>query len=155
MGIEIERKFLLVNESWREFACDGVDYRQGYLNRSDRCSVRARLGGGKAKLNIKSAEFGVSRSEFEYEIPVADARQILDGLCRSPLVEKTRYVVTHAGHDWEVDVFSGDNHGLVVAEIELAHIDEAFEKPQWAGEEVTHESRYYNVCLVEHPYKNW
>jgi len=155
MGIEIERKFLVADESWRESASEGISYRQGYLNRSDRSSVRVRIGDGKAKLNIKSAELGSSRSEFEYTIPVTDAEQILDELCAAPLVEKTRYIVAHAGHDWEVDVFSGDNRGLLVAEIELSHVTEEFERPAWAGQEVTDEARYYNVCLVENPFKNW
>ena len=155
MGIEIERKFLVTDDSWRQWAGKPTSYRQGYLNKTQKCSVRVRVGDGKAHLNIKSAELGASRSEFEYEVPLADGQQILDRLCTLSVVEKSRYVVAHAGHDWEVDVFDGDNAGLVVAEIELDHVEQEFELPQWTGAEVTDDSRYYNVCLAEHPFKEW
>lgn len=155
MATEIERKFLVRNDSWRQQARDDIRMRQGYLASGEGCSIRVRSGGGKAHLNIKSATLGVWRREYDYPIPLCDAEELLDHLCARPLIEKTRYHVEHAGHIWEVDVFEGDNAGLIVAEIELDSEDESFEKPAWAGEEVSHDPRYYNVCLVKHPYKEW
>lgn len=155
MATEIERKFLVKDDGWRGAADDGMRMRQGYLSGGAASSVRVRTGGGHAHLNIKSATLGVWRREYEYAIPLADADEMLDHLCDGPLIEKTRYHVDHLGHCWEVDVFEGDNAGLVVAEIELASEDEAFEKPGWAGDEVSHDPRYYNVSLVKHPYKEW
>ncbi len=155
MAIEIERKFLVLNDSWRSAAGAGVRYRQGYLSNAGPASVRVRIGGGRAHLNLKSATLNMQRSEYEYEIPLADAEEMLDGLALRPLIEKTRYEVHHGAHVWEVDVFEGDNAGLVVAEVELSSPDEAVELPDWAGEEVTDDARYYNVCLVQHPFKDW
>jgi adenylate cyclase len=155
MATEIERKFLVKDDSWREDAEPGVRYRQGYLSSAKSCSIRVRVAGERGYLNIKSATLGVTRTEHEYPIPLSDAEEMLVDLCEGPLIEKTRYRVPHKGHIWEVDVFGGDNEGLVVAEIELDHPDESFELPAWAGEEVSHDPRYYNVCLVEHPYKHW
>jgi adenylate cyclase len=155
MGTEIERKFLLSDERWRALAGPGVKYRQGYIEGGSRASVRVRVAAGRAYLNIKSATLGVLRTEYEYGIPVADAEEMLESLCVHPLIEKTRYLVEHAGHTWEIDVFEGDNEGLVVAEIELGARDEPFERPAWLGEEVSHDPRYYNVSLVRHPYKDW
>jgi adenylate cyclase len=155
MATEIERKFLVVDDSWRRAAGERIRMRQGYLVGGEACSIRVRTGGGKAHLNIKSATLGVWRREYDYPIPLGDAEEMLEHLCRRPLIEKTRYHVAHAGHTWEVDVFEGDNAGLVVAEIELAHEDENFARPAWLGKEVSHDHRYYNVCLVKHPYKEW
>lgn len=155
MATEIERKFLVRNDTWRKHAAEGVFYRQGYLSSTPGCSMRVRSGGGKGYLNLKSATLGVTRKEYEYEVPEQDANEMLDLFCEGPLIEKTRYNVEHAGHIWEVDVFAGDNDGLIVAEIELDDADEAFELPDWAGEEVSHDPRYYNVCLVTHPFKDW
>jgi adenylate cyclase len=155
MATEIERKFLLRDESWKEGAETGTLFRQGYMIGGEKASVRVRIEGDQANLNIKSATLGVRRSEFEYPIPLEDARVLLDELCEKPLIEKTRHLVKHAGHTWEIDVFSGDNAGLVVAEIELYHEDEAFERPPWLGEEVSDDPRYYNVCLVREPYSKW
>ncbi|MEJ2060090.1 MAG: CYTH domain-containing protein [Gammaproteobacteria bacterium] len=155
MGREVERKFLVISEAWRDRVDRSVRYRQGYLNQSGNASVRVRVSDQKAHLNIKGATLGVERQEYEYEIPLAEAHEILSTLCEGPLIEKTRHYVEHAGHVWEVDVFEGDNAGLVVAEIELAEPEEAFERPDWLGEEVSHDPRYYNVCLVKHPYKDW
>ena len=155
MATEIERKFLVTDDSWRTAVAKQSFYRQGYLASSDGASVRVRVADGKAYLNIKSMTLGISRHEFEYMIPLADAEEMLDELCLGPKIEKTRYFVEHLGHAWEVDVFEGDNAGLIVAEIELDSEDEAFEKPSWAGDEVSEEERYYNVCLVKHPYKDW
>lgn len=155
MAREIERKFLVTGEGWREAVERRAHYRQGYLASDKFCSIRVRVSDSEAFLNIKSATLGIQRQEYEYPIPLADAQEILDGLCEGPLIEKTRHYVRHGGHLWEVDVFEGDNAGLVVAEIELEHEDEAFERPPWIGEEVSHDPRYYNVCLVRHPYKTW
>jgi adenylate cyclase len=114
-----------------------------------------RIEGERANLNIKSATLGVRRQEFEYPIPLAEAEEILDTLCEQPQIEKIRYLLPYGGHTWEIDVFAGENEGLVVAEIELASEDEAFERLAWLGEEVSGDTRYYNVCLVRHPYREW
>ncbi len=155
MATEIERKFLVNDDSWRGAVSKKSFFRQGYLASSDGASVRVRVSDDKANLNIKSMTLGVSRYEFEYAIPLSDAEEMLDKLCLGPKIEKVRYFVEHLGHTWEVDVFEGDNAGLIVAEIELDAEDEAFEKPSWAGDEVSDDERYYNVCLVTHPYKDW
>ena len=155
MASEIERKFLVRDDSWRAAVTAAVSMRQGYLPGQETASVRVRIAGGDARLNIKSATLAVSRLEYEYPLPLADAEEMLERLCAGPLIEKTRHHVPWEGHLWEVDVFSGDNAGLVVAEIELGHPDEPFARPPWLGEEVSHDPRYYNVSLVEHPYKGW
>ncbi len=155
MGVEIERKFLVKDDSWRAQAGAGVRYVQGYLAGNERASVRVRLEGDAARLNIKSATLGVCRREYEYAIPREDAEEMLAHLCRRPLIEKLRYHLRHGDHEWEIDEFLGDNAGLVVAEIELASEDEPFRRPPWLGEEVSHDPRYYNVNLVDHPYKDW
>lgn len=155
MAIEIERKFLLRNDDWRAEADSGTRMRQGYFAGPRRASIRVRVEGESANLNIKSAELGIRRLEFEYPVPLAEAEEMLDSLCEKPLVEKTRFRVRHAGTDWEVDVFAGENAGLVVAEIELPSEDAVFEKPAWLGDEVSHDPRYYNVSLVTHPYCDW
>ncbi len=155
MGVEIERKFLVLDDSWRETAPAGIRYRQGYLGTDPDRSVRVRVSGDRAWLGIKSATVALTRREYEYEIPASDAHAILEELCRKPLIEKTRFVVEHHGHAWEVDVFEGDNVGLIVAEIELKAEDEAFALPAWAGEEVSGDVRYYNQRLSEHPYSRW
>lgn len=155
MSLEIEKKFLVQDDSWRASARPGVRYRQGYLSESGPGSVRVRIGGERAFLNIKSATLAQQRLEYEYEIPLDDAEEMLDRVCLEPLVEKTRYEVEHEGHTWEVDVFEGDNEGLIVAEIELEDVNEPFALPSWAGEEVSDDPRYYNVCLVKRPYKSW
>ena len=152
MAIEIERKFLLKNAYWKEQADAGINYSQGYLLGSQHASVRVRLQGEHAFLNIKSATIDITRQEYEYEIPLADAVEMLDTLCEKPLIKKVRY---HENHVWEIDVFEGDNYGLVVAEIELTDIDEPFAKPDWLGAEVSDDARYYNVNLVKHPFNNW
>lgn len=155
MSYEIERKFLVTDDRWREVADQGEEMRQGYLAGGTWGSVRVRLSGMQARLNIKGATVGATRREFEYPIPPEDARMLLDELCGGPLIEKTRFRVRHADHVWEVDVFAGDNAGLIVAEIELDAADEAFEPPAWVGAEVTDDPRYYNVSLVEHPFIRW
>ena len=155
MGLEIERKFLLRNDAWRDHADGGTPYRQGYLVGSERASVRVRIEGEVARLNIKSATLGIRRQEYEYAIPIEEAEEMLETLCEQPQIEKTRYKVPYAGRIWEVDVFAGANTGLMVAEVELASEDEKLQLPDWAGEEVSDDPRYYNVCLVKHPYTAW
>ena len=155
MATEIERKFLVTSDAWLEDADAGTLFRQGYLLGSEKASVRVRIEGERANLNIKSATLGIWRREYEYPIPLDEALELLEHLCDKPQIEKTRYHVPVGGHIWEVDVFAGDNAGLVVAEVELTSEDEAFEIPAWAGAEVSHDTRYYNVCLTRHPYKDW
>lgn len=154
MGIEIERKFLLANDRWRGLG-EATLMRQGYLVADPVRTVRVRIEGERAVITVKSKSTGASRGEWEYEIPVADAAELLDGLCEQPLVEKVRHRIAHRGHVWEVDEFLGQNAGLVVAEIELGAEDEAFEKPDWIGAEVTGEARYYNSNLIRTPYSTW
>ncbi|BBL71174.1 CYTH domain-containing protein [Methylogaea oryzae] len=155
MAIEIEKKFLLADERWRAEVTESAPMRQGYLNREQRCSVRVRTSGKQAWLNIKSATIGAQRQEFEYEIPLEDADCMLDTLSHQPLIEKVRHYVPYQGHLWEIDEFAGDNAGLIVAEIELSHPDEHFARPDWLGQEVTMDVRYYNTSLSRHPYRNW
>lgn len=155
MGVEIERKFLVTGDQWKAQAERAVRMRQGYLANTERASVRVRSDGDQADINIKSLTLGVHRREFEYSIPLAEADEMLDDLCMQPLIEKTRHFVRCGDHLWEVDVFEGENDGLVVAEVELDAVDEAFEKPVWAGAEVSDDPRYYNVCLIEHPFSQW
>jgi adenylate cyclase len=155
MAIEIEHKFLLANDQWRNCVTQSVRYRQGYLSSQATSSIRVRISDDQAWLNIKSATIGTHRHEYEYEIPLADANEILDKLCRKPLIEKTRHFVVDNGHTWEIDEFDGDNQGLIVAEIELSEIGKAFVKPAWLGEEVTDDMRYYNNNLSQHPYSEW
>ena len=154
MGEEIERKFLVVGDRWRERAT-GTLFRQGFLSTEPVRTVRVRVAGERAWLTIKGKTVGASRTEYEYPIPVEDGQHMLDTLCKRPLIEKTRYALDAGSHTWEIDVFEGDNAGLVVAEIELGAEDEPFEKPAWLGEEVTHDPRYFNSNLVEHPYRDW
>jgi len=153
VGQEIERKFLVDVARWRP-AGAGVAFRQGYLSSHPERTVRVRLEGDAGKLTIKGKTSGVSRLELEYAIPRADAEQLL-ALCERPLIEKVRHTEEHAGKTWEIDVFGGENEGLVVAELELASEDEPFERPPWALEEVSHDPRYYNASLVRAPYRTW
>lgn len=155
MGTEIERKFTLKNALWRQNVSKSQRYVQGYLAGNERTSVRVRIAGDTANINIKSATLGIYRQEYEYDIPLDDAEKMLEDLCEKPLIDKVRHIVIHAGKTWEIDEFSGDNHGLIVAEIELDAEDEAFDLPDWADEDVSHDKRYYNVCLVKHPFKDW
>jgi adenylate cyclase len=154
MGIEIERKFLLKGDGWRGLGQPTL-MRQGYLVADPVRTVRVRIEGERAVITIKSKTTGASRGEWEYEIPVPDAAELLERLCEQPLVEKVRHRIEHAGHTWEVDEFRGENAGLVVAEIELGSEDEAFERPDWIGQEVTDDPRYYNSSLIRLPYSKW
>lgn len=154
MAKEIERKFLIDLEKIGSLN-DGTIIKQGYISTKDNTVVRVRLAGSKAYLTLKGENKGVTRLEFEYEIPVGDALEMIDALCNGPVVEKTRYLVVHSGHTWEVDIFDGDNKGLVVAEIELESEDEAFDLPHWVTTEVSGDVRYYNSSLLDNPFKNW
>ena len=151
MGVEIERKFK-VKEHFRPTGV-GIEMAQGYLSRDPRRTVRIRSAGIQGFLTIKGETCGATRSEYEYEIPAEEARELL-ALCDTPLVEKTRYVEMFCGKRWEVDIFHGANEGLRVAEIELA-AEEEFALPEWVGDEVTGERRYYNAALIAHPYSAW
>lgn len=152
MAIEIERKFLVHGDTWRD--APAVFYSQGYLSRAKERTVRVRIAGEEAFLTIKGVTTGASRAEFEYPIPLWDARNLL-ALCEQPLIEKYRRKILYEGFVWEVDEFLGDNAGLVIAEIELPTEDAIFSKPVWAGVEVTSDSRYYNSNLAIQPYSRW
>ena len=154
MGQEIEKKFLLADNSWRGLAA-GIPYRQGYLNSGNGATVRIRTADNLGLLTIKGPDEGGVKLEFEYEIPINEAREMLDRLCRGPLIEKIRYRIPFAGFTWEVDEFKGNNDGLLLAEIELDFVGQEFVKPAWIGPEVTGDSRYYNASLVHHPYSRW
>jgi len=156
MPTEIEHKFLLKDDSWRDAnIIKSVRYRQGYMVSNEASSIRVRISDHDAYLNIKGATIGVKRLEYEYPIPEQDAQELLDQLCSKPLIEKTRFYVEYEGHTWEIDVFEGDNEGLVVAEIEISEEGQDFPLPAWIGKEVSDDPRYYNSCLVNHPYKEW
>lgn len=154
MGREIERKFLLAGDGWRSLA-EGVPYRQGYLCSSRERTVRVRIAGSRGLLTVKGPTRGATRSEFEYEIPLADARELLDTLCPQPQIDKRRYTIPYAEMVWEVDEFFGVNQGLIVAEIELEHEDQDFVRPEWIGAEVTDDPRYANAALCAAPYTTW
>lgn len=154
MGIEIERKFLVTSDGWKGQG-HGEFMRQGYICSDPARIVRVRIEGQCAMLTIKAKTVGISRGEWEYPIPLADAQQLLDGLCEKPLIEKTRYRIPIDGFTWEVDEFRGENAGLVVAEIELASEAETFVKPAWIGLEVSHDHRYANANLFKHPFQSW
>jgi len=154
MGVEIERKFLLQGDGWRNQGQSTL-LRQGYLSSHKDRTVRVRIAGDEAFLTIKSRNVGARRGEWEYPIPVAEAAELLDGLCEQPLIEKYRHRIQQGRHVWEVDEFLGVNAGLVVAEIELDSEDEAFDKPDWIGEEVTGDVRYLNSNLIKQPYTSW
>ncbi len=154
MGKEIERKFLVDTAAWMPQGA-GVHFKQGYLNSQKERVVRVRIEGEQAKLTIKGISVGMTRSEFEYAIPLDDAAVLLDQLCEQPLIDKHRHKEVHGGKLWEVDVFHGDNEGLVVAEIELGAEDEPFEQPAWAVREVSSDPRYFNSNLLKNPFKRW
>jgi CYTH domain-containing protein len=154
MATEVERKYLVDTELWRPLGT-GVLYRQGYLSSIKERVVRVRIVGEFGFLTVKGITSGISRLEFEYPIPREDAVIILDKLCERPLIEKTRHREVFAERTWEIDVFHGDNEGLVVAEIEVASPTDAIALPPWAGTEVSNDPRYFNSNLVAHPYKGW
>ena len=154
MGIEIERKFLVKDETWRTLA-RGKKYLQGYLSSNKDRTVRIRTIGNKGYLTIKGIAKGAVRVEYEYEIPAAEARAMLNDLCEKPLIEKIRYKIEYYGLVWEVDEFHGENQGLIIAEVELEFKDQKFEKPEWIGAEVTGDSKYFNSNLIHYPYNQW
>ncbi|MBU0663782.1 MAG: CYTH domain-containing protein [Proteobacteria bacterium] len=154
MGTEIERKFLVTGDAWRGMAT-GTEYRQGYLGSDQGRTVRVRIAGDKAFLTIKGKSSGISRMEYEYQIPVEDARVLLAELCEQPIIEKKRYRISYQGFVWEVDEFFGENEGLLVAEIELEEEGQEFEKPPWVGMEVSSDRRYANASLVKTPFSIW
>jgi CYTH domain-containing protein len=154
MALEIERKFLVVNDEWKKKA---KPYRviQGYLQTAKECTIRVRVVDDKAALTIKGENIGATRQEYEYAIPVIDALEILENLCVNPLIDKTRYLLDYRGLTWEIDEFHRENEGLVIAEVELKSEQMKIEYPSWLGEEVTGNERYYNSYLSVHPYKTW
>ncbi len=154
MGREIERKFLVVGDAWRELA-PGTTYRQGYLSTVKERTVRVRTIGDKGYLTIKGITVGATRAEYEYEIPAAEANEMLDDLCERPIIEKTRYKIPCGGLTWEVDEFAGVNQGLIVAEVELDEESQEITPPDWAGEEVTGDPKYFNANLVAKPFSTW
>jgi adenylate cyclase len=154
VSIEIERKFLVRDDRWRSLG-QGVLLRQGYLSSSPERIVRVRIEGDRAMLTIKGRTHGATRAEWEYPIPTADAQAFLDNLCERPLIEKYRYRIPFDGLVWEVDEFLGENAGLIVAEVELESEDQPFARPEWIGDEVTHDARYFNANLLRHPYSKW
>jgi adenylate cyclase len=153
MPLEIERKFLVISDAWRD-GTPGTRLSQGYLTRDKDRTVRVRTSGEKAWLTIKGNSEGIRRSEFEYEIPVEEGRELL-GLCLPSVIDKTRYEVHFAGHLWEIDVFHGDNGGLIVAEVEIEDESVKPELPPWVGKEVSEDARYYNSALATRPYAIW
>ena len=154
MAKEIERKYLLANADWRS-ASVGVPYRQGYLSTVKERTVRVRTVGERGFLTIKGVSVGVTRSEYEYEIPAEEENAMLDELCERPLIEKNRYTIAYEGLTWEVDEFFGENAGLIVAEVELADEDQAITLPPWVGVEVSGDARYFNSSLIKNPYLRW
>ncbi|MBB5191970.1 adenylate cyclase [Silvimonas terrae] len=153
MALEIERKYLLATAQWREEINSSTRIAQGYLNDAPARTVRVRIKGDKGFLTIKGKNEGIARAEFEYEIPLADASELLK-LCPNVL-DKTRHEIHRDGFVWEIDEFAGDNAGLIVAEIELPALDTEFAKPAWLGEEVSGDARYYNSALSNTPYTRW
>ena len=155
MGVEIERKFLVADDSWRAGVQSSQRVVQGYLATTDRATVRARVKGERGYLTIKGMTKGITRSEYEYEIDADDAERIIASFAEGPVIDKVRHLVPVGDHTWEVDVFAGENEGLVMAEVELADTAEDFQLPGWAGLEVSDDPRYYNVNLAAHPFRSW
>jgi len=154
MAFEIERKFLLASLEWKKNSPKGVKIIQGFLNSNKERTVRVRIIGEKGILTVKGKNEGVRRLEFEYEIPYSDAKELIC-LCEKPLIEKNRFEIRVDKHLWEIDEFEGENKGLIVAEIELKDENETFNKPNWVGEEVSDDPRYYNSALIKHPFSEW
>jgi len=153
MNVEIERKFLVKGNDYKSLRFKV--YRQGYLSTETKHTVRVRTVGRKAFITIKGKRVGISRTEFEYEIPYKDAKEMLEFLCEKPIIEKTRYIVKYGELSWEVDEFMGENEGLVIAEVELDSEDQEILLPPWVGEDVSKDPRYANSNLVRSPYKSW
>lgn len=155
MALEIERKFRVVDDGWRSQVTRSVFTEQAYIAVTEACGVRVRIQGEGASINLKSAGLTIERTEYEYPVPVAEARDMLDRFCTSGHIVKTRHYVDFDGHSWEVDEFDGANAGLVIAEIELASADQTFARPPWLGPEVSGDKRFLNTYLAEHPYSTW
>jgi len=155
MPLEIEKKYLLKNDQWRTEVISSTVFKQGYFGGGGKASLRVRIEGDKANLNIKGATIGIVRQEYEYSIPLSEAQELLDNLCEQPLIEKTRHIVKTNTHKWEIDEFTGDNAGLIVAEVELQSEQEVIQLPDWVGQEVSADEKYYNVALRTNPFKNW
>ena len=155
MAVEIERKFLVINDRWKASVESESPLKQGYLATVSKASIRVRVSKGAAHLNIKSATLGIRRSEYEYQIPLQDGEEMLAKLTSGSVIDKVRFRVRCGEHVWELDQFHGDNEGLIVAELELSSEDEVFEKPDWVGEEVSGDPKYYNSSLVKHPFCDW
>jgi len=154
MGKEIERKFLVKDDAFKQMA-KGTRYRQGYLSSTKERVVRVRTIDDKGFLTVKGITTGATRVEYEYEIPAIDADAMLDELCEKPIIEKNRYKIPQGKFVWEIDEFFGENDGLVVAEVELESEDQVYNKPEWVGAEVTGDPKYFNSNLIQNPYKNW
>jgi adenylate cyclase len=154
MAEEIERKFLVKGDQWKAGA-KAVAIKQGYIFTAERKSVRVRVKGDQGYITIKAAKSGFTAAEFEYEIPLADAEELLLNICEQPVLDKIRYLVAHQGLTWEVDVFGGANEGLIVAEIELQSEDQSFARPDWIDQEVTGDDRYFNSRLSKRPFRSW
>ena len=155
MAEEIERKFLVRSDQWRDAVHKSTRMRQGYLCTDPERNVRVRTKGDKAVLTIKGRSEGIRRLEFEYEIPKDDAEAVLSNLCLPWVIEKTRHLVNHDGLLWEIDEFAGVNDGLIVAEVELEDEQQSVSLPEWVGEEVSHDPKYLNANLVSRPFKDW
>lgn len=154
MALEIERKFLVKGNQWRSLGT-GVIYCQGYLPTRDGVTVRVRIADQQAYLTIKGPTQGTTRAEFEHPIPIPEAQELLKTLCERPLIEKIRYQIPRGDVVWEVDEFQGENQGLILAEVELSQADQSLELPDWIGEEVSHDPRYFNANLVKYPFREW
>jgi adenylate cyclase len=154
MATEIERKYLIKGDAWRGLS-QGSAYRQGYIPTQDKVTVRVRVVGEKGYLTIKGPTIQCSRLEFEYSIPIKDAQEMLETLCERPFIEKIRYKIEFEGLIWEIDEFEGVNKGLILAEVELGDENQEIELPSWIGQEVSHDSRYFNSNLVKHPFSKW
>ena len=155
MAYEIERKFLLSSSVWRQQVVRTIPIQQAYLANTDKASLRIRIAGDKGYLSSKSMTRDIRRHEFEYAIPLPDAEFMIQHMSQGNRIVKDRHLVPYGNHTWEIDEFYGDNQGLVVAEVELAHETEPFQRPIWLGSEVSSEYRYFNMALIENPYKNW
>lgn len=155
MATEIEHKYLVTSNEYIQQATSSTYFRQGYLSTDKNCVVRIRIAGNKAFMTVKGANHGATRNEYEIEIELHMAQSMLDNLCQSPIIEKTRYILPYKGHTWEIDLFHGENEGLTIAEIELSSETEKYEKPTFIGEEVTGIPLYYNSNLAQHPYTSW
>ena len=154
MAQEIERKYLIQPVDWSSIA-EGIPYQQGYIATQNNTAIRVRIAGDRAFLTLKGETLNISRLEFEYEIPIADAQQLLENFCKKPFIEKTRYKIQYANLTWDIDIFEGENDGLAIAEVELDHEDQPIDLPPWIDREVTGDPKYYNSALANNPYQKW